>query len=408
MESYFQAEFFRGNRERLRKLFTGKAPIVIASNGLLQRSGDSTFAFRQDSSFWYLTGINEPDLVLFIDKDKEYLITAERDASRVAFDGDLSNKKLSEISGIKNIVDEDEGEKLLNSRLKKVKHIATLAPNPSYIARHGFYANPARRHLLNKIKVINPQVEPLDLSQHLVHMRAVKQVEELKAITAAVNITSKALKEVKRKINKYGYEYEIEADITKSLRKQGSSGHAYQPIVAGGVNACTLHYIDNNAALSGGSLILLDVGAEVSNYAADITRTYAAGKPSKRQRLVYEAVLEIQEFAKGKLEPGVLLNDYEEAVKQFCGEKLRELGLMRSINQNKISQYFPHRASHFLGLDVHDVGDYKQPLEPGMVLTIEPGIYIPKEGIGVRIEDDVLITKNGIKVLSSSLPRNLS
>lgn len=410
MKSLFSAEFFAGNRARLRELFTGTAPIVITANGLLQRGGDSSFQFQQDSGFWYLTGIDEPDVLLVMDKDKEYLILPQRDNIRETFDGAINASALSQISGITTVLNATDGFKQLSSRLKKVKHVATLAASGPYIEHYGMYANPARAQLIERMKAVNPALELLDLREHLTRMRMVKQGVEIKAIQAAIDITVKTLKEVSRptKLAKYSYEYELEADITRGFRRRGAAGHAFAPIVAGGKRACTLHNTDNNAALTANELVILDVGAEVNHYAADISRTVSlGGKPSRRQQAVHQAVQEVQDFAYSLLKPGVLLKENEEKIEHFMGEKLRELGLIKTINKEQVRRYFPHATSHFLGLDVHDVGDYTQPLAPGMVLTVEPGVYIPEEGIGVRIEDDVLITKTGCKIFSKRLGRSL-
>jgi Xaa-Pro aminopeptidase len=187
------------------------------------------------------------------------------------------------------------------------------------------------------------------------------------------------------------------------------SGHAFEPIVAGGPRACTLHNVANSGKLSADELVLMDVGAEIEHYAADITRTISLnGSPSRRQQAVHAAVLEVQEFALGLLKPGILLKEYEQQIEHFMGEKLRELGLIKIITHDGVRAYYPHATSHFLGLNVHDVGEYDRPLEPGVVMTVEPGIYIASEGIGVRIEDDVLVTPKGPKILSSKLPRDLA
>jgi Xaa-Pro aminopeptidase len=401
----FQADFFIQNRAALRQAFPGTAPIILTANGLLQRNGDATFAFRQDSSFWYLTGIDEPDVVLVMDKDKEYLIVPIREGSRAAFDGSVDVKAMAIKSGVETVLDEKNGWKQLESRLRKVQHVATLSASKSYISSHGLYSNPARKRLVSRLKAANSSLELLDLRPHITLLRQIKQPAEIKAIKTAIGVTEKALMVVKRKLDKYKYEYEIDGDITSHFLKS-KAVHAYQPIIAADKNACTLHYIDNKGPITASSLVLLDVGAEVENYAADITRSYAL-RPSKRQQQVAAAVLEVQEFAVSYLKPGVELRDYESKVEQFMGEKLRELGLIKTIEKDNVRHYYPHSTSHFLGLDVHDVGDYERPLEPGMVLTVEPGIYIPEEGIGIRIEDDVLITKSGLEILSKKLPRTL-
>jgi Xaa-Pro aminopeptidase len=410
MESFFTQEFFAANRQKLRQLFTGTAPIVLTANGLLQRGADSTYAFSQDANFWYFTGINEPDIVLVMDKTKDYLIVPGRDISRSAFDGEVSAEHLSERSGIKTILDEKEGWELLSSRLKKVKHVATVAAPPSYIERYGMFTNPARAKLIQQLKACNESLELLDIAMHVVRMRMVKQAPELLAMQAAIDKTIATIKSAtsKAKRSKYDYEYEIEAELTRGFRKLGASGHAFEPIVAGGPRACTLHNVANSGRLSSKDLVVIDVGAEVEHYAADITRTIALTTPSKRQQAVFDAVAEVQAHGFSLLRPGVLLKDYEHALEQFMGEKLRELGLIKIIDHDSVRKYFPHSASHFLGLNVHDVGDYDRPLEPGNVLTVEPGIYIPEEGIGVRIEDDVLIKDSGIKILTSKLARRLT
>lgn len=407
MKTQFSASFFAGNRARLRELFTGTAPIVITANGLLQRSGDTNFPFRQDSSFWYLTGINDPDVTLVIDKGKEYLILPERSESRETFDGALNHAVLSTQSGIELILDEKTGWKQLNARIGRVQHVATLAPSKTYIPSHGLYANPARRRLIRILKAANPDIELLDLRPHLAKMRVIKQEQELVAIQRAIDITVDTLKKLrKRDLQKYEHEYQVEADITSAFRK-ANAHHAYEPIVAAGANACTLHYIQNDGLVASGDLLLLDVGAEVDGYAADITRTYAVGESTKRQRQIWQAVIDAQEFALSQLKPGTLLAECEKNIENYMGEKLRELGLIKSIDSAAVRQFYPHATSHFLGLDVHDVGDYGAPLEVGMVITCEPGIYVSAEGIGIRIEDDVLIQAGGAQVLSAKLPREL-
>ncbi|MDB5185261.1 MAG: hypothetical protein JWN38_1069 [Candidatus Saccharibacteria bacterium] len=409
MKSHFSAKFFEGNRARLRELFTGTAPIVITANGLLQRGGDSSYAFSQDANFWYLTGIDEPDITLVMDRDKEYLIVPPRDASRQAFDGAIDDQALTKRSGIPLIYETEDGWKQLGSRIKKVKHVAVIAASPSYIERYGLYANPARARLLETIRSHNEAVELLDLGMHLVQMRMIKQPAELAAIQEAIDITSAAVRAATTpaKLAKYAYEYELEADVARGFRARGASGHAFEPIVAAGERACTLHNVANDGPLEANQLVVIDVGAEVEHYAADITRTICLGKPSRRQRAVHEAVQEVQKFAYDLLKPGVLMAEYEKQIEMYMGEKLRTLGLIKTIDHDSVRAYYPHATSHFLGLNVHDAGDYTQPLQPGMVITVEPGIYIPDEGIGVRIEDDVLITETGIEILTDALRRTL-
>jgi Xaa-Pro aminopeptidase len=409
MQKLFSTDFFKHNRSRLRETLGAGIPIVITANGLLQRNSDNTYPFSQDSNFWYLTGIDKPDLVLVIDEDTDYILVPGRSASREAFDGAINDDELRRISGVSEVVSDEEGWQRLGSRLKQVDKVQTLAAPPPYIEQYGMYVNPARARLVERLKNLQPDIEVLDIREHLVTMRMLKQPEELAALQQAIDITIDGLRvvTVPDKLATYQFEYEIENDLTTAFRTHISSGHAFAPIVAGGSNGVTIHSVQNNGPLNHGELIILDVGAEVSHYAADITRTVIVGTPTERQKQVYDAVMAVQDFSLGLLKPGTILKEYEAAVEQFMGEKLKELGLIDELTHEKIRQYYPHAASHFLGLDVHDVGDYSRPLEPGMVLTCEPGVYIPEECIGVRIEDDILITETGHTVLSEKLPRVL-
>lgn len=409
-ESHFDSSFYIGNRTRLRQLFTGTAPIVMTAHGLLQLGSDEAYPFHQDRSFLYLTGINEPGVVLVMDKGKEYLIVPYRDPVIEQFDGAIDHDTLSRTSGIQEVLAEKEGWNRLNARLKRSQHVATLGAAPRYIDFLGMYTNPARADLIQKMKEVNAHLEILDLRTHLSRMRMVKQEPEVAAIQDAIDTTITVLKEVLRpsRLAKYAYEYEIEADLSRGFRRGGLAGHAFPPIVASGKHACTLHHILNDGPLATGDLLLLDVGAQAEYYAADLARTIIlGGHASRRQQLVHAAVQEAQDYAYSLLKPGVVIHDYEKQMEAFMGEKLRELGLIKSITKENVRRFFPNATSHFLGLDTHDGGDYDHPLEPGVVLTVEPGIYIPEESIGVRIEDDLIITPEGVRNMSAHLPREI-
>jgi Xaa-Pro aminopeptidase len=407
MGVHFGPEFFAGNRQRLQTLFAGSAPIVISGNGLLQRNSDINYPFRQDSSFWYLTGIDEAGVVLVLDKGKEYLILPERGRAQEALDSDVDPAKLAHQSGIPTVLHHKDGWKQLSSRLKKVKHIATLGAAPAYIDIYGMYTNPARAALIARMKEISPQVKLLDLREHLTRMRMIKQPQELKVIQKAIDITCGALKKVTANLGRYGYEYELEAAIEYEFRKRGATGLAFDTMVAAGSHASSPHHMDNNGPMPHKGLLLVDTGAEVSNYAGDISRTYALGTPTKRQQTIYQTVQEVQSYAYSRLKPGVVIRDYEHEIEHYMGEKLRSLGLIKTVEREAIRSYYPHATSHSLGLDAHDAADYDRPLEAGFILTVEPGIYIPEEGIGVRLEDVVLITPKGYKILSNKLPQKL-
>jgi len=402
----FSAEFFSGNRQRLLDVSEANL-IVLAANGLLQRTSDTTFPFRQDSNFWYLTGIEEPDYVVVISSEEVFLISPPRAEHRDMWEGTIDNNALKAVSGIDNILDHHDGWNRLDHILKKSKKIHTITPVEAYFENFGFYANPARGTLLASLKK-HRSIELHDVRRVLARLRQVKQPVELTAIQKAIDITTQTLVEIKKNLKNYYTEFELVADITASFIRAGATGHAYQPIVAGGVNAATIHYMRCNDTLATNDLLLFDVGAEVKNYSADISRTLSISTPTKRQQAVYDAVARVQKAAFKLLKPGVFIKEYEQKVDDLMAVELKKLGLLSDLtDKKKLKKFYPHLASHFLGLDTHDAADYELALAPNMVVTVEPGIYIPEERIGVRIEDDVLITKTGIKVLSAGLPSSL-
>jgi Xaa-Pro aminopeptidase len=402
----FDAEFFSANRQRLLKN-TDAALVVLIANGLLQRSADTTFAFRQDSNFWYLTGIEEPDYVLVFNEQESFLIAPPRPEHRDMWEGALDHSAMQKTSGIIDILDHHAGWNRLDRLLKKIKKVHTITPAEAYFERFGFYANPARGVLLSALKK-HRSLELCDVRKPIARLRQIKQPQEMAALQQAIDITVTTLGEVQKNLQKYHTEYELVADITAGFIRRGATGHAYQPIVASGVNAATIHYMRCNADVAENDLLLFDVGAEVKNYSADISRTYAITAPSPRQQAVYDAVLRVQKAAFKLLKPGVIMKTYEQEVDELMASELKDLGLIDDItDKKKLKRYYPHLASHFLGLDTHDAADYERPLEPGMVLTVEPGIYIPAEHIGIRLEDNIVITKTGNRIMSANLPASL-
>lgn len=399
-------DFFKNNRQKFREVLNKDIPVILTANGVLQRNSDVTFPFRQDSSFWYLTGVNQPDFILVIHGAKEFLVAPFRSRSQSVMEGQLNLIELSKSAGL-TVFDYEKGWAKITAAVKKYREIASLEAAPLFLENNGFYTNPARLNLIQKIKDINKNTSIVDVRGYLANLRVIKQPSELKSLQKAIDITSEAVTKVKRQLKSYRFENEIEADITKDFLQAGSK-HAFTPIIAAGVNAATIHYVANNGPIKKGELVLLDIGAEINNYAADISRTLAAAKPTKRQQAIYDAVLETQDYAKEQLKPGVIYKELEQKIEKYIGKKLQQLKLTSSNKREEIRKYYPHATSHFLGLDTHDLGNYSDPLRPGMVLTVEPGIYVPEEKIGVRLEDDVLITKSGTKVLSGALPLNLS
>lgn len=400
------SEFFIDNRARLRNLFPGKAPIILTGNYLIQKSADASFPFVQDSNFWYLTGLNEPGLTFVIDNDKEYIILPIHNKNRESFDGAIDVEDLKKQSGVEIVYENDEGWKTLGRKISKVKHIATISPATEYIEPLLMFTSPARKKLLEKIKSYNEQLDFIDLKTHLLNLRSHKTESEVKLIKRAINDTAKLYKSLQKTLEKTNQEADLMTQASIFIAKNKLE-FAYEPIIAGGQNANVIHYSKNNSEFSDNDLVLFDIATKYHNYCADITRTVSKN-PSKRQLAVYQAVRDVQEFAISLLKPGVLLNQYEEEVREFMGEKLRELGLIKIIDIDSVREYYPYLTSHFLGIDPHDAGDHDLPLEPGMVLTVEPGIHIKEESVGIRLEDIVLITENGNQVLSSKIVKDIA
>ncbi len=407
MQKGFSPQFFKNNRRNLQKVFGGTASIIIASNGLIQRTnGDDTYDFHQDGNFLYLTGIDEPNMVLVIDKDKDYLIGPELNERWKIFNGDVDLDSFSRVSGVDETLPSEAGWQKLSKKLKKSRHIATLVPPKAFDERYLVYSNPAKRRLVNMLKSHNKNLQMIDVSGRLAELRTVKQQPEINAIQRAIDETADTYRLIGKKLGKYKNEREISAEIDYIFTKKGLKP-SFRQIVAGGENAVTLHYNKNNSDINLSETLLIDMGVRLSGYCSDLTRVVSLS-PTKRQLDVYKAVLQVQQFALKMLRPGVQLASYEAAIEHYMGEKLRELGLIKTIDNKSVRKYYPHNTSHFLGIDVHDEGDFTKTLPAGAVLTVEPGIYIPEENIGIRIEDDVLLTEDGNRVLSARLSRELT
>ena len=405
-----QKRFHRNNRKKLLQSLSAAGEdlglIVITGNSYVQASADRALPFEQDSNFFYLTGITESGVLLVIVRGKEYLVVSERSEVRKAFEGEVDFEALSAVSGIETIYGEEEAWPQIIKRVKKEKRVGVLMPAESYIAAIDMHTNPSRARLVERLQAARKSVGLIDLRTHLVILRMTKTKYEIRMIQQAIRHTQKLLTIIESKRERVVKENDLLAEITRYMIKHQLE-YAYEPIIASGINAVTLHYSKNNNFIDKKGLLLLDIGLKYNGYSADITRTISYS-PNKRQRQVYDAVLAVQNHAIALLKPGITVKAYEEDILHFMGEKLRELGLIRSISKESVRQFYPHATSHFLGIDVHDSGDYERQLEPGMILTVEPGIYIKEENIGIRIEDDVLITADGNLVLTNKLPRNLA
>lgn len=381
--------------------------VVLSAYTSLQRQNDTAFQFQQEANFWYLTGIEQPDWLVIINGStgEEWLVKPEVDEVHEVFDGSLDAKRASEISGIKKVVSHDEGMALLRKLAKKHSVVYTI-DNPPYSDRFNFSLNPAISANKKMLERIFTSV--VDCQKELTKLRAVKQPEEIRAIQKAIDLTIEGFEVAKGSLQTAKFEYELEAEFSYLFKRRGGHDHAYDPIIAAAGNACTLHYIDNDTKVNSKQLVLMDVGARVDGYAADITRTYVKGAATKRQKEIHQAVEAAHHDIIALVAPELPVEEYMRKVDERMKVALKDVGLLRDENDTDIyRKYFPHAISHGLGIDVHDSLGGTRFFQSGMVLTVEPGIYIPEEGIGVRIEDDILITKDGHKNLSARLSTSL-
>lgn len=398
--------FFSNNRQRLVEALKGGV-IVVSAYAQMQRSNDMAFGFEQEANFWWLAGVEFPDWWMIIDgtRGKSWLVAPSVSQSHEIFDGSLSAGRAKEISGVDAVLSHDEAQSLLRDLSKKHSVVYALGEQPH--AEHlDFVLNPAIKSIREHLSRIFSTVQ--DCRKDIAGLRAIKQPEEITAMKAAIAVTIDGFESVKKKLSNSNYEYEVEAEFNYYFRTHGANGHAYDPIVAGGKNACTLHYVANSDKLKKRQLLLLDIGARSGGYAADITRTYAYGEPTRRQIDVHAAVQSAQREIITLIQPHLSVEQYQRDVDKIMIDALLKLGLMSDVDDTEnYHKYFPHAISHGLGVDVHDSLGSPHYLQPGMVLTVEPGIYIPEEGIGVRIEDDILVTAAGNVNMSQRLSTDL-
>jgi Xaa-Pro aminopeptidase len=400
-------DLFIANRARLVAKLDGGV-VVMTGYSQMQRRNDMSFAFEQEANFWWLTGIESPDWWLIVDgsRGKSWLAAPTISQAHQIFDGSLSPEQALSVSGVTAVITHAEALELLGDLSKKHSTVYALGDQP-HAEDFDFVLNPATKKLHDVLSRTFTSVQ--DCRSTIAQLRAIKQPQEIAAMKQAISLTVDAFESVKQKLPELRSEYEVEAEFSYYFRRHGSRGHAYDPIVAVGSNACTLHYVDNSSKLKRRQLLLLDIGAQSAGYAADITRTYAIDEPTKRQRDVHAAVQSAQQQIIALLTPNLTVEHYHRDVDVIMKQALLSLGLMKDEHDDTAYRtYFPHAISHGLGIDVHDSLGGPRYLQPGMVLTVEPGIYIPEEGIGVRIEDDILITDKGYTNLSARLSTDIS
>ncbi|WP_114751478.1 aminopeptidase P N-terminal domain-containing protein [Pleomorphovibrio marinus] len=404
------------NRKKLVDKLSAQALAVFHSNDIMPTNADGTMRFRQNNDLFYLTGIDQEESILvlcpnFPKKEmREMLFIRKTDEHIAIWEGHKYTKEEAfAASGIEQVLWLDEFEGIF-AQLMALSNEVYLNTNEHLRAAVNVETRDARfiQHCKKRFPLHTyRRVAPL-----MHEIRSIKEPEEITQLQVACDITEQGFRRILQFVKPGVREYEIEAEYQHEFVRSGSRGFAYEPIIASGANACVLHYISNDQVCKDGDLLLFDVGAEYGNYNADMSRTIPVnGKFTKRQRAIYDAVLRVQRAACDLLKPGVTIQDYHVEVGKIMESELLSLGLLDKgdiASQDPKSpayrKYFMHGTSHHLGLDVHDVGTMYDPVQPGMVFTVEPGIYVREEGIGVRLENNILIRENGFTDLMANIP----
>ncbi len=410
------AQLFIDNRKKLTAELPPNSMAILLANDEMPRSADQSFVFRQNPDLFWLSGIDQEKTILILYPDcpnpiyREVLFLRKTNEYIAVWEGHkYTMEEARAASGIKQIFWEESFDSALKGLMA---HCDKVYVN---INENDRADNPVPYkdiRFANDLKYSYPAHEIKRLGPIMSKLRSVKHPVEVELIRKACEITRDAFIRVLKYMKPGVMEYEVEAEIIHEFIRQRANGHAYTPIIASGYNACVLHYIENNRPCHDGELVLMDFGSEYANYASDLTRTIPAnGRFTKRQRDIYNAVLRVMKEAKTMLKPGSILADYNKEVGKIMEAELIRLGLLNKDEVAKqdpdnplFKKYFMHGTSHFLGIDVHDIGDRYAPMQVGNVFTCEPGIYIPEEKIGIRLENDILITENGILDLMHDIP----
>ena len=413
------SSFYRSNRARFMDAISQGGLAVFNSNDIYPISADSKMPFQQHRDIFYLSGIDQEESVLLLFPDaknsnhREVLFVKKTNNHIAVWEGaKLSQKEATNISGIQTVLWTDDFNSLFNQLTKEAKSIY-FNTNEHYRANIETQTREDRFIEWAKKKYPTHQHEKSNFI--LQRLRSLKHKEEICQIQQAINITEKGFRRVLDFVRPGVWEYEIEAEFVNEFIKNRSKGFAYSPIIASGRNSNVLHYTQNNSKCQSGDLILIDVGAEYGNYASDMTRTIpVSGKFTPRQRRVYDAVRKIGEESMQLLVPGTLIKEYNEEVGKIMSSALIDLGLLDKKDLNikdkknpAYKKYYMHGTSHHLGLDTHDYGLIEEPIEPNMVLSVEPGIYIPEESFGIRIEEDIVVQEKGGPInLTKNIPKD--
>jgi len=409
-------KLFIENRKKFIPHLQKNSVAIFNSNDEMPRTGDGNFPFRQNSDLFWLTGIDQEQTVLIIAPDhplpeyREALFVRKTNEHIAIWEGHKYTKEEARAaSGIQQVYWIDDLNAILPVIIHHSKNIYINLNENDRFASDVPYRDV---RFAEELRAKYPNHNYERSGPIMAKLRSVKSDLEVEQLSIACDITNKAFRRVLQFVRPGVMEYEIEAEVTHEFLYNRATGHGYTPIVASGANACVLHYIQNNNECKNGDVILLDFGAEYANYSADLTRSIPVnGKFTKRQKDVYNAVLRVMKAATKMLVIGNTIPKYHEEVGKIMEQELCGLGLLIAEDVKKqdpkqplYKKYFMHGTSHFLGLDVHDIGNRYEPMQAGMVFTCEPGIYIPEENLGIRIENDILITEKGPVDLMAKIP----
>ncbi len=410
------AALYMGNRSRFVQQMQKGGLAVFFSNDIMPTSADGTMPFRQQTDLFHLTGVDQEEstLILFpdshLERHREVLFVRETNDEIAIWEGAKLNKaQATEVSGVRTVYWTTDFERILRQLMAEA---ALLYLNGNEHTRASIEVETRQDRLNKQLQASYPH-HRVERSAPLMHrIRAVKAPAEIEQMQRACNITKAGFERVLGFVKPGVKEYEIEAEYAHEFLRRGSRGFAYTPIIASGFNACVLHYIENAAVCHQGDVLLMDVGAEYGNYASDMTRCIpVSGRFTERQKNVYNSVLRVMRSAMALLRPGVSLHEYHRQVGELMTKELLDLKLIDRHDVEKqnpdwpaYKKYFMHGTSHFIGLDVHDVGLWHEPIRAGHAFTVEPGIYIREEALGIRLENDIVVTHDGFVDLMADIP----
>ena len=409
---HIDSHLFINNRKKFSSKLKENTLSIFNSNDIMPTNADGTMPFKQNNDLFWLSGVDQEESVLVVcpnNKEKEILFLKETSELIAIWEGaKLTKEEALNTSGISAVYWLSEMEEKLEYLISKCDGIYLNKNIHSRAASKVQTRDDRFRNMISE----KYNKEILEVAPIMHELRSIKSDTEISLLQNACNITEKGLRRILPFINPGVMEYEIEAELMHEFLRNRSTGFAYQPIIGSGRDSCVLHYIENNKQCKDGDILLMDFGAEYANYASDLTRTVPVnGRFTKRQKAVYNSVLHVMKEATKMLVPGTIFKEYNKEVGEIMEAELIKLKLLdehdilKQDPKNPLSRkYFMHGASHYLGLDVHDVGNFDWPMKEGMVFTCEPGIYILEEELGIRLENDILVTADGPDDLMKNIP----